>query len=137
MSSLERRHARKMKREEQKKQAVSIQQTKQELSIHSGPLPAPEQLIKYNEATPNAADRIIKMAEKQLEHRKHIEEMAVSAQVRNSTIGILCGFTIGMTTVLCGTALMWHGNSLAGFGSVLAGLASLVGVFLYKKEPSK
>ena len=126
-----------MRREEQKNQAVSIQQTKQELSIHSGPLPTPEQLIKYNEATPNAADRIIKMAEKQLDHRKHLEEMAIRTQVRNSTIGILCGFTIGMTTVLCGTALMWHGDSLAGFGSVLVGLASLVGVFLYKKEPNK
>ncbi len=35
----------------------------------SGPLPHPQILAQYNQAVPNAADRIIKMAESQSNHR--------------------------------------------------------------------
>ena len=40
-----------------------------ELTHHSGPLPPPEVLEKYNSAVTNGADRIMLMAEKQQEHR--------------------------------------------------------------------
>ncbi len=33
------------------------------LSIHQGPLPAPEQLAQYDSVYPGLADRIVKMAE--------------------------------------------------------------------------
>ncbi|MBR2124529.1 MAG: DUF2335 domain-containing protein [Acetobacter sp.] len=84
----------------------TLQQTRRQLSIHSGPLPPPEQLLRYNDAVPNAADRIIRMAETQLEHRIQIEKLAIRTQARNSTLGIISGFLIGMTIVFCGTFLV-------------------------------
>ena len=35
----------------------------QQQKIHSGPLPAPEDIELYNKSIPNGADRIMKMAE--------------------------------------------------------------------------
>ena len=34
----------------------------------SGPLPDPNSLARYNEVLPNAAERIMSMAEKEMEH---------------------------------------------------------------------
>jgi len=134
MSNAERRRERRLEEKNRSVSGTKITQAKQELSIHSGPIPPPEQLIRYNDAAPNAADRIIKMAEEQLEHRRMLETTALKVQARNSTLGVVFGFILGMTTILCGTALSWHGSQLAGFASVLLGLASLVGVFVYQKK---
>ncbi|MBO6037524.1 MAG: DUF2335 domain-containing protein [Acetobacter sp.] len=86
---------------------------------------------------PDAADRIIRMAETQLEHRIQIEKLAIRTQARNSTLGIVSGFLIGMTIVLCGTFLIWSGHSGIGFSTLVGSIGSLVGVFIYKKEPEK
>lgn len=40
---------------------------------HSGPLPDPESLVDYDKVIPNGADRLMKMAEKQQDHRISIE----------------------------------------------------------------
>ena len=40
----------------------------------SGPLPPPNVLSAYEDLLPGAADRIITMAEKQLEHRMYLEK---------------------------------------------------------------
>ena len=45
----------------------------------SGPLPAPEQLEKYNRIIPNAAERIVKMAEDGFSHIHEIERDTVKA----------------------------------------------------------
>ena len=40
---------------------------------HSGPLPAPETYAQYNEVHPGAAERILRMAEKEQDHRHRSE----------------------------------------------------------------
>jgi uncharacterized membrane protein len=47
---------------------------------HSGYLPDPLSLSAYDELIPNGADRIMKMAEKQQEHRMKIESTAIGRQ---------------------------------------------------------
>lgn len=42
--------------------------------MYSGPIPPPEALARYEEIQPGAADRIIKMAEKQQEHRMSLRQ---------------------------------------------------------------
>jgi uncharacterized membrane protein len=44
---------------------------------YSGPLPLPQQLQGYEEIVPGAADRIIRMAEKQSAHRIEIESKVI------------------------------------------------------------
>ena len=51
-------------------------------SFFSGPLPPPEILIRYNDATPDAADRILKMAEKQAEYRHRRDEKIIQSHMQ-------------------------------------------------------
>ena len=48
---------------------------------HSGPLPDPQTLTRYNEIIPDAAERILAMAEQNAEHYRQLERMALAAQV--------------------------------------------------------
>ena len=50
-------------------------QTRQVLASYQGPLPPPDYLSAYNRAVPDAADRIIKMAECE---QSHAHDMCVA-----------------------------------------------------------
>lgn len=106
-------------------------------AIHSGPLPPPKQLSEYEEICPGAAERIIRMAESQIAHRQELEKLTLRANARNSLLGICCGFIIGMSCIVGGIIIALHGLSMVGFGSLLAGLTSLVAVFVYGRRHRK
>ena len=106
---------------------------KQEISMaFSGPLPHPEILQKYDEILPGAAERIIKMAEQQAEHRRSMEQQAIKSDIKNSGLGIWCGVIIGISGIIGGIMVAIFGKQPL-FGGILsfATLASLVGVFIY------
>ena len=56
-----------------------------EISRFSGPLPHPEDLAKYEQVLPGAADRIISMAEQQAAHRQ--AEGCYLLERHNSEVG--------------------------------------------------
>jgi uncharacterized membrane protein len=56
-------------------------------SFHSGPLPAPETLKKYDEIVPGLAERIVKMAESQGAHRIELEKSVIKNQISESKRG--------------------------------------------------
>lgn len=56
------------------RQTVQIQQFH-----HEGPLPAPEDLQRYEALAPGAAERIIRMAEAEQSHRHALESKALEA----------------------------------------------------------
>jgi uncharacterized membrane protein len=60
-----------------------------EATTYSGPLPQAEQLQKYEEVLPGAADRIIRMAEEQSAHRQEIERQIVASASRDSIAGVM------------------------------------------------
>ena len=64
--------------------------------IHSGPLPAPQILLQYNQIIPGAADRIIVMAEQQASHRQKLEQIVVKSGARDSLLGLIFGLIIGL-----------------------------------------
>lgn len=103
-------------------------------SSHSGPLPDGETLIKYNSVIPDGADRIMKMAEKQQEHRMTIEKKAITSQFRQSNLGQWFGLVIGIVGIGCGTFLAYSGATTVG-GIVAGGtVVSLVSVFVIGKR---
>jgi Predicted membrane protein (DUF2335) len=53
----------------------------------SGPLPQPEALERYNQIVPSAAERIIRMAETQHDHRIEIEKSVVGFKYSRSKAG--------------------------------------------------
>lgn len=62
--------------------------------MYSGPIPPPESLARYEEILPGSADRILKMAEKQQEHRMILETKVVGSQTVQSKRGQVFGFII-------------------------------------------
>jgi uncharacterized membrane protein len=104
---------------------------------HSGPIPDAETLEKYDSVIPNGADRIMKMAENQSEHRISIEKKVVGSQSMQSIIGQIFGFLTGLFGIGCGTFLAYSGESTVG--GVIAGgtVVSLVSVFVLGRKRQK
>jgi uncharacterized membrane protein len=103
------------------------------VSAYSGPLPPPEALIKYNEASPGAADRIILMAEKEMEHRHKNEDKILVDRIRLSYISIILFFvSVVILSVLVGYGLYLGADGVA-VGAAIGAIASVAGLFIYAK----
>jgi len=99
--------------------------------LHAGPLPPPEVLIQYNQAVPDAAERIITMAENQSRHRQELESKVIESDIKNSRLGLHYGLIIGLTAVIVGSICILYGYEVGGTIIGGTGLTGLVGVFIY------
>ncbi len=97
-------------------------------------LPDPETLAAYNAVISNGAERIMQMAEKQQLHRIQTEWKIVAGQMRQSAIGQLLAFLIGLAALLASTYCIISGYEWAGSLLGLGGLTGLVTAFLKGKE---
>jgi len=88
-------------------------------------------LEAYETILPGAAERILAMAENQSNHRQKMEAKALSFEGRNSLLGILAGWFIGVFGLSVAGFCIYTGHDTAG--GVIGGvsLASLVGTFIY------
>lgn len=100
-------------------------------TAYAGPIPDANQLSKYEQACPGAADRIIAMAEKQSSHRQEIEKIIVQSNSKSSIMGVIFAFLIGLSTVIGGIILAFNGREISGSFIGSAGLVGLVSVFIY------
>jgi uncharacterized membrane protein len=103
----------------------------------SGPLPPPEILVRYNEAVPGGAERILAMAERQSQHRQDLENRVIEANCRVQRTGPVYGFIICMTAILSGVYLVATGKNVAGIAAIVSSLASLATVFVIGKQKQK
>lgn len=110
---------------------VVTERTISQTTVTTGPIPSPEIFKAYGEVLIDAPDRILRMAEQEAEQRQAREMWKVRGDVILAHLGVVCGFAIGVTTVLAGASVVMAGHDLAGFGLGSAGLAGLVGVFIY------
>jgi uncharacterized membrane protein len=98
---------------------------------YSGPIPPPSMLEKYNQVIPGSAERILKMAEEQAEHRRVLEKTAIRSDVRNSTLGIICALVISLGVLFLAYYAIRMNQPTAGTIIGAIGLGSLVGTFVY------
>ncbi len=49
--------------------------------VYTGPLPMPQVLRAYDEILPDAAERILKLTEQQIEHRCKVETVSLHANI--------------------------------------------------------
>ncbi|ERO40943.1 DUF2335 domain-containing protein [Lactiplantibacillus plantarum] len=127
--------------EEEKKRLFSQLPEKTRMTIarsqvFSGPLPPPQQLKEYNDVLPGAADRILKMAERQSEHRQKMEGQVVESNTKNSRLGVIFAFLLGAMIIGGGIYLAAIGHPYGTWFS-LGGVVSLVGVFVYGTRSSQ
>lgn len=88
----------------------------------SGPLPPPPLLAQYNEALPNGADRIVKLTENQAKHRQSMESR-----------GQIFTFALAMVALVGGIILIALGKSAEGLIPLVAAIAGLGGLFVYRE----
>lgn len=105
-----------------------------ESKSYSGPLPAPEDFKAYKDVLPNAPERILAMAEKQLEHRTSLEKYIVESGVKESTRGQWIGSGLAILFLMAAVYLGIKGHESVAITIVIA-IASLVAIFVLKKEP--
>lgn len=105
--------------------------------IHSGPLPPAEELIKYNDAFPDAANRIIIMAELQQQHRFDLEKRVIDEQLKQSSRGQIFGFILGLIGLIGSVYAIISGYEVSG--TILGGtsLTALVSLFVIGKREQK
>ncbi|MCC7352446.1 MAG: DUF2335 domain-containing protein [Anaerolineae bacterium] len=97
----------------------------------SGPIPPPEILAQYGQIIPDGADRILKLAEKQAEHRMYLEKTVIESDVRRSDRGLILGFFIVLALGVGGLILVGIGRSAEGLAAMLVPLAGLGALFVH------
>ena len=89
---------------------------------HIGPLPTPEDFAKYNLVLPNAADRILKMAENEQTNRHEISEKIL----KNDRWRICGSIGLGLALLPVAGIAAYQGNALIALPIALSGLLSIV-----------
>lgn len=97
----------------------------------SGPLPPPDVLARYNDAVPNGAERIMRMAEKQADHRISLEKQVMSADIRRSNAGLAAGLIVAIAFLVASYLLINDGHEEAGAFLGTVDIGGLVGAFVY------
>lgn len=122
-----------------KKQQRSPQQQISQQVVHvteqfSGPLPPPDVLDRYNQVTPDAANRIIAMAEQETGHRRDMERLIISNEYKEARMGQICAVFIGSLTIIAGSVISVFGAPLAGVVIGGCGVIGLVSVFVLGRK---
>lgn len=112
----------------------------QQQKIHSGPLPAPEDIELYNKSIPDGADRIMKMAEKSLELSEKRLEREYSLKREDQKIqhfGQKSGIFVVAVFAILSVYIAYLGDTRSAAWLMGAGLASLVATFIVgnRKKP--
>lgn len=105
-------------------------QMEQRLERFSGPLPPPEALIRYNEAFPGCAERIVTMAESQVNHRQGLEARTLAGKLSNERTGQWMAFILASFGIVGAIGLMALGRWGEGSTVLLTTVVSLVGLFI-------
>lgn len=99
----------------------------------AGPLPPPEVFVGYEKTLKGAANRILKMAERQAEHRQLLEREDLKSESTAIARGQWFAFFVTVLVILAGTYLIGIGLSPWGLALILTDLALLAGIFLFNK----
>lgn len=113
------------------KKGEMIQKLEMSRSItYSGAVPPPEMLREFDKIIPNGADRFMKMAEEQSEHRRKIEQKIVESNVRNENLGLKFAFSISIIGLISAAILSYIGNNVGAGVFAIPALGGLVNSFL-------
>ena len=103
----------------------------------TGPIPSPEVIAGYEKVLVGSADRIIKMAEKEQDHRHRFQLRNQTHRATLTFVGQMFAFLIAVFGIGGGIYLVKNDKSVAGFGVFFTSLASIVGLFFYNRNQPK
>lgn len=107
---------------------------------HSGPLPHPSTLAEYRRIIPNGAERIMQMAEAEGQHRRQVQmenlrhrELLIRNDESEVCSSQVFAFIIVMAALVVALYGVWAQQPTIGALGGVAGLATIIGAFLWKK----
>lgn len=116
---------------ENKPPAQSVAQITAAASSFEGPIPPPQVLQQYSAIVPDAAERIIRMAEKQSDHRMDLEKKVVYSNVRKSYVGMGLATVIAVYGLYVAKEIAINGNpATAGIIAALD-IGGLISIAIY------
>ena len=87
----------------------------------SGPLPPPSILRGYDDVCPGFAERIVKMAEDEGDHRRDLERQMVKSDIASAAAipeevrrGQIFAFLLSLAFLIAGTFLIYNGKQITG-----------------------
>ena len=104
--------------EDKKLQLIQMLEVSRVETTFSGPLPSPEDFKKYNEVLPDAANRLMALAEKEQQIRADGQAEMLANDRRRITGGLL----LGMSLVTVAGLATWLGYALIALPIGLAGV---------------
>ena len=135
------------KSDDEPQESIVIPENKEELKKlllafsqeFAGPIPPPSMMKQYEETLLGSADRILKMAENQSEHRQWIEKKKLSFSNREVHIGQILGFLLGAIAIVWGGYTALNGAPIPGGFIGTTGVVGLVAVFVIgsNRKPPK
>lgn len=117
----------------QKRELTEVTRRITEIAVSeqfSGPMPHPRHLREYDEILPGAAERILSMAERNLEHNVSMDRQVVNAEVADRKLGMLLGAGIFALLIFGAFAALFVSDSAIVPGLFL-GTAAIGGVVAF------
>jgi uncharacterized membrane protein len=113
----------------------------QQATYHAGPLPAPDDLTRYEQAHPGLAERIVVMAEKQITmaerqmtHRHEMERVLVTGHNTRANLGLWLALVLAIAVLGSAVTLIVLGHDAAGGIIAAVDIVGLAGVFIYGRH---
>lgn len=100
-------------------------------AAYTGPLPPANQLEKYEQIYPGAAEIILSNFEKQGDHRRKIEAKVIRTGSIDSKLGLFFAFIITICGIIGGIYLTTIGCEKAGISLFSTTLVAIVSAFIY------
>jgi uncharacterized membrane protein len=116
---------------------VLVGKTISQQSIFFGPMPHPDEMRGYYEIDQTFPDRLLKIVEKEQDHRQKIELIVVGKQFNERRLGQIFGLSIGIVAIIAGVYTAVNGAQIAGSIIGGGGITGLVAVFVVGRRTVK
>ena len=102
--------------------------------MYSAPLPPSSEFDRYEQTLPGAANRIIAMAEKEIEHRHKNENQIVEHSIKNGCRGQILAFILAILSLGMVFFSILKGEPLGAIAPGILAFSSLIAVSVWKKQ---
>jgi uncharacterized membrane protein len=102
--------------------------------VYSGPLPTAAEFAGYDKALPGSAERILAIAEKEVEHRHKNEDKLIEQSIRKSGRGQWLGFIVAVLSIGAVFVSLFLEQPLGSIAPAIVALTGLATVFVGKNH---
>jgi len=100
-------------------------------ALYSGPIPSAAEMAKYEELSPGAASRLIRLMEQQAQHRQDLEAIVIRRNLQDQRLGVIFAFIIVISSLIVATICVYWGHVVVGALIGTSGIGSIITAFIY------